>query len=83
MSMEEVLEEHWPLERLYIRCGTCGKLLHEGTDFEIDSPSYVHALAIACAKQHYTESGHIDLDIGMDSTIISEEIDETVTVNTK
>lgn len=83
MKLEQTFDEYWPMDRLYVRCGVCGEKLYEGTDFSIDTPSYASKLVRLYARHHNRESGHASLDIGIDHTIVTETVDDDITVNVK
>lgn len=85
MTLKDTLEEHWPPSRVIAECGECDSELF---DTEKERPIKINGgwsvtsdLITICALKHREESGHNDLQVGINSTTPVREIEATITVN--
>lgn len=83
MSLEEVLQEHWPPQRVIATCGECGGEFFdsEKEELAISGVSYLSTFLEVKARRHERKTNHNDLQVGIDKTEPVKEIEATITVN--
>jgi hypothetical protein len=83
-QLQRVLDEHWPPNRIQLRCSICDGILYDVPAHDnppIHDPSYIATTLIAHARSHEDDSEHSGFDIVLDApTKVEREIDCTVTV---